>query len=97
MYPIYSRIQEKEYLLHLHSVLNDYGDTILKKENEPDWAMELFKLNVELFPQDGNLLDSLGEAYLKYGEKEQAIRSSEKAVELGSEGSQKILTELNKN
>jgi len=52
-----------------HSVLNGYGYRILEKENEPGWAMELFKLNVQLFPGDGNLWDSLGEAYLKYGEK----------------------------
>ena len=80
-----------------HSVLNGYGYRILEKENEPGWAMELFKLNVQLFPEDGNLWDSLGEAYLKYGEKEQAIRSYVKAVELGNKGSKKILLELNKN
>lgn len=80
-----------------HSVLNRYGYRILEKENEPGWAMELFELNVQLFPENGNLWDSLGEAYLKYGEKEQAIRSYTKAVELGNKESQKILTELNKN
>ena len=80
-----------------HSILNRYAYRILGKENEPAWAMALFKLNVELFPEDGNLWDSLGEAYLKYGEKEQAILSYTKAVDLGSIGSQKILTELLKN
>jgi CubicO group peptidase (beta-lactamase class C family) len=80
-----------------HSILNGYGYRILEKENEPGWAMELFKLNVQLFPEDGNLWDSLGEAYLKYGEKEQAIQSYTKAVALGNKGSQKILTELLKN
>lgn len=80
-----------------HSVLNKYGYRILVKENEPGWAIELFKLNVELFPEDGNLWDSLGEAYLKYGQKEQAIRSYTKAVALGNKESQKMLTELLKN
>jgi CubicO group peptidase (beta-lactamase class C family) len=80
-----------------HSILNRYAYRILGKEKESGWAMELFKLNVQLFPEDGNLWDSLGEAYLKYGEKEQAIRSYAKAVELGNKESQKILTELNKN
>ena len=77
-----------------HSVLNGYGYRIIVTENEPGWAMELFKLNVELFPEDGNLWDSLGEAYLKYGQKEQAIRSYTKAVELENKESQKMLTEL---
>ena len=80
-----------------HSVFNRFGYRILEKENKPGWAMELFKLNVQLFPEDGNLWDSLGEAYLKYGEKEQAIQSYTKAVALGNKDSQKMLTELLEN
>ena len=76
------------------SVLNSYAYRIIGEENEPGWAMELFKHNVELFPEDGNIWDSLGEAYLKYGEKEEAIRCYTKAVALGSKGSVKILNEL---
>ena len=77
-----------------HAVLNRLGYSRLKKEEKPDWALELFKLNVKLFPKDGNLWDSLGEAYLKYDKKEEAIKSYTKAVELGSEGSKKALNEL---
>ena len=49
---------------------------------------------MKLFPEDGNLWDSLGEAYLKYDKEEEAIKSYTKAVELGSEGSKKTLNEL---
>ncbi|TJY35956.1 serine hydrolase domain-containing protein [Pontimicrobium aquaticum] len=77
-----------------HAVLNRLGYSRLKKEDQPGWALELFKLNVKLFPQDGNLWDSLGEAYLKYNQKQDAIKSYTKAVELGSEGSKKVLNEL---
>lgn len=77
-----------------HAVLNRLGYSRLKKEDHPDWALELFKLNVKLFPEDGNLWDSLGEAYLKYDKKEEAIKSYTKAVELGSEDSKNILNEL---
>lgn len=77
-----------------HAILNRLGYSRLKKEEKPAWALELFKLNVKLFPEDGNLWDSLGEAYLKYDKKEEAIKSYTKAVELGSEGSTKILNEL---
>lgn len=80
--------------LNDHSLLNRLGYAKIKKENEAGWALELFKLNVKLFPQDGNLWDSLGEAYLKYNQKEEAIKSYKKAVELGSEGSIKALDEL---
>lgn len=77
-----------------HAILNQLGYSRLKKEGKPDWALELFKLNVKLFPEDGNLWDSLGEAYLKYDKKEEAIESYTKAVELGSKGSMKTLNEL---
>jgi CubicO group peptidase (beta-lactamase class C family) len=77
-----------------HAILNRLGYSRLKKESKPDWALELFKLNVKLFPEDGNLWDSLGEAYLKYDKEEEAIKSYTKAVELGSEGSKKTLNEL---
>lgn len=46
---------------------------------------------MKLFPEDGNLWDSIGEAYLKYNKKEEAIKSYTKAVELGSKDSLKIL------
>lgn len=76
------------------SILNILGYSRLKKEDNPDWALALFKLNVKLFPEDGNLWDSLGEAYLKYDNKEEAIKSYTKAVELGSEESMETLNEL---
>lgn len=68
-----------------HAILNRLGYSRLKNEEKPDWALELFKLNVKLFPEDGNLWDSLGEAYLKYDQKEEALKSYTKAVELGNE------------
>ena len=77
-----------------HAILNRLGYSRLKKEDKPDWALELFKLNVKLFPEDGNLWDSLGEAYLKYNMNDEAIKSYTKAVELGNESSRKVLNEL---
>ncbi|MEP3371708.1 serine hydrolase [Maribacter dokdonensis] len=76
------------------AILNRLGYSRLKKEKQPDWALALFKLNVKLFPKDGNLWDSLGEAYLKYNQKDQAIKCYTKAVELGSEGSKNTLNKL---
>ena len=77
-----------------HAILNRLGYSRLKKQDKPAWALELFKLNVKLFPKDGNLWDSLGEAYLKYNQRDKAVQCYKKAVELGSEGSTKILNEL---
>lgn len=76
------------------AILNRLGYSRLKKEDQPDWALELFKLNVKLFPKDDNLWDSLGEAYLKYNQRDKAIQCYTKAVELGSVGSIKTLNKL---
>ncbi|HEX8139187.1 MAG TPA: prolyl oligopeptidase family serine peptidase [Pyrinomonadaceae bacterium] len=45
-------------------------------------ALEIFKLNVEMFPQAFNTYDSLGEAYLAAGERELAVRNYRKSLEL---------------
>jgi tetratricopeptide (TPR) repeat protein len=47
-----------------------------------DQAIEIFKLNVEAFPQSANVYDSLGEAYFNAGNNELALKNYEKAVEL---------------
>ena len=53
----------------------------LSKKNKPKDAIEIFKLNVEAFPRSSNTYDSLGEAYLKDGNKEMALVNYKKAVE----------------
>ena len=45
-------------------------------------AIEIFKLNVEAFPNSSNVYDSLGEAYMESGDKELAIQNYKKSVEL---------------
>lgn len=45
-------------------------------------AIEIFKLNTQLYPTSSNTFDSLGEAFLKKGDKEAARASYQKAVEL---------------
>ena len=45
-------------------------------------AIEVFKLNVETFPESGNTYDSLGEAYLIAGDNEKALINYKKSVEL---------------
>lgn len=56
-----------------------YGLLQQKKINE---AIALFKANVEMYPQSSNTYDSLGEAYMVNGEKEQAIINYKKSLEL---------------
>ena len=45
-------------------------------------AIEIFKLNVEAYPQSSNVYDSLGEAYMVKGDRQQAIMNYEKSLEL---------------
>ncbi|MEH6537704.1 MAG: serine hydrolase domain-containing protein [Psychroserpens sp.] len=79
-------------------LLNSMGNLLIGRLNENlDWALELFKLNVEMYPKDGNLWDSLGDGYKVNNLKEDAIKSYQKAIELGYKDSQKKLTELIKN
>ncbi len=45
-------------------------------------AVEVFKLNVEAYPQGFNTYDSLGEAYMNMNERELAIQNFKKSLEL---------------
>jgi 3-oxoadipate enol-lactonase len=45
-------------------------------------AIALFKLNTIAYPNSGNTYDSLGEAYLKDGQRELAVQNYERALEL---------------
>lgn len=56
-----------------------YQLVVLKRFKD---AVEIFKLNVEMFPKSSNSFDSLGETYLELGEKDLALTSYKKAIEL---------------
>jgi Flp pilus assembly protein TadD len=45
-------------------------------------ATELFKLNAQVFPGSWNAYDSLGEAYMKAGQKQLAIDNYKQSLEL---------------
>jgi tetratricopeptide (TPR) repeat protein len=61
--------------------LNRLGYQLLQAKKVAD-AIEIFKLNVEMFPQSGNAYDSLGEAYMTHGDKDLAIANYKKSLEL---------------
>jgi CubicO group peptidase (beta-lactamase class C family) len=76
-------------------LLNSFGNLLIGRLNENlDWALELFKINVQQYPEDGNLWDSLGDGYKVNNLKDDAIKSYQKAIELGYKDSQEKLTEL---
>ena len=59
-------------------------------------AVEIFKLNVELFPKSSNAHDSLADGYMTAGKKELAIHYYEKALvlDLQNKNAEKKLKEL---
>jgi CubicO group peptidase (beta-lactamase class C family) len=61
--------------------INSLGYRLMWQKKMED-AIEMFQLNVRLHPGSSNAYDSLGEAYMNHGEKELAIRSYEKSLEL---------------
>ena len=61
--------------------LNTLGYNLLQRGRAAD-AVEVFKLNVELFPQSSNAYDSLGEGYAVAGNKELALVNYRKSLEL---------------
>jgi len=61
--------------------LNTLGYQLLSMKRTKD-AIEIFKLNVEMFPKSANAYDSLGETYLADNQKELALANYKKAVEL---------------
>jgi len=61
--------------------LNRLGYQLLQQKKVPD-AIEIFKLNVEMYPQSSNVYDSLGEAYMVNGDKDLSITNYKKSLEL---------------
>lgn len=61
--------------------INNLGYQLMQNGKLDD-AIEIFKFNVEMFPNSANVYDSLGEAYLAKGDKENALINYKKSVEL---------------
>lgn len=67
------------------SVLNYLGYSLIEKGLNLDEAMEMVRKAVELKPNDGYIVDSLGWAYYQLGDYEEAVQHLERAVELKPE------------
>ncbi len=61
--------------------INALGYRLMQMRKVAD-ALALFKLNVELYPQAWNAYDSLAEAYMESGNKEEAVRNYKRSIEL---------------
>jgi glyoxylase-like metal-dependent hydrolase (beta-lactamase superfamily II) len=64
--------------------MNRLGYQLINQDKLKE-AIEIFKMNVELYPEAWNVYDSLGEGYMLLGEKELAIKYYEKSMEINPE------------
>jgi CubicO group peptidase (beta-lactamase class C family) len=78
--PEYFEKQAGESIKH-PALLNRVG-IAFEEEGRYETAIALFKLNIELFPDRGNLWESLGEGYSAKGDKAQAISSYQKSLDI---------------
>ena len=69
-----------EYIFN-EGQFNSLGYRLLSGDKVKE-ALEIFKLNVEMFPESSNGYDGLGEAYMAYGDKESALKNYKKSLEL---------------
>ena len=67
------------------AVLNRIGFMQVAENLNPEWGIALLELNTEIFPNDGNLWDTLGEAYLLVNNTDKAKESFQKALDLRPE------------
>lgn len=70
--------------------VNSWGYWLLLGYGKIKEAIEIFKLNVELYPESSRVYDSLGEAYMRSGDRELAIENYQKSLELNPQNTNAI-------
>jgi tetratricopeptide (TPR) repeat protein len=81
-FEVMQEVKKKHPELHLsEDYVNSWGYSLLRSGKKPQ-AVEMFKLNVSLYPKSANTYDSLGEAYEENGNKALAISNFKRSLEL---------------
>jgi CubicO group peptidase (beta-lactamase class C family) len=62
--------------------LNDWAYRMLNGGGKPKEALEIFKLNVALYPESANVYDGVAEAYEANGDRELAIKNYKRSLDL---------------
>ncbi|MGJ8746013.1 tetratricopeptide repeat protein [Polaribacter sp.] len=96
----YKLIQKQDSLSPIirQHALNSLGYKLIKK-NDFDAALEIFKINTILYPENSNVFDSLGEAYFLKKDTVNAIINFKKALSINPENrnSKRFLKKITKN
>lgn len=77
---------------------NKFGYNLLEEQKHKE-AIEVFKWNIDLNPKSSNVYDSLAEAYLKFGDKQNALKYYKIAFEMDSKNknAKTLIDQLSKN
>jgi CubicO group peptidase (beta-lactamase class C family) len=92
----YDELKKSGASEHLdEGTLNSLGYMLLFSRKTSD-AIAVFQRNAQEFPKSGNVYDSLGEAYMKNGQKDLAIENYEKSLQLDpkNQNAVEMLTKL---
>lgn len=80
---VYKEIKKKNKEFQpSESDLNDWAYRMLNGGGKKKEALEIFKLNVFLYPHSANVYDSVAEAFAANGERELAIKNYKRSLEL---------------
>ncbi len=87
----------KDYIFQPRE-LNTVGYMVLRDMKNPTGAIEIFELNIEMYPKYANGYDSLAEAFMENGDMEKAIKFYAKSLELDPKNTNAIdkLSEIKK-
>ncbi len=91
------KAQDSTNVLIDEAELNSLGYRLLRKK-EYDNAIEVFNMNVLLYPESANVYDSLADGYLAQGDSLQAFENFKKTLELNEHNrkANKFVTEYQK-
>lgn len=92
---MFYKLKNDKFYAVKENEMNSLGYKLLQSGKVKE-AIEVLKLNVEAFPESGNVYDSLGEAYLADGNKDLAIYNYKKSIEINpnNQDGKKVLEKL---
>lgn len=80
---VFKELKNKDASFHpLETDLNDWAYRMMNGGGKKKKALEIFKLNVFLYPESANVYDGLAEAYESNGNPELAIKNYKRSLEL---------------
>ena len=92
------RTNGSEFDFESEEELNSLGYNLLNKKKVDD-AIMIFSLNTQLFPNSGNVFDSLGDAYQTKGDYKNALFYYQKSLEINpnNENAKRMINLIKKN